>query len=76
MLHVGKAKSAMNLFKAALSRLSGAEVRTGVSESHQDVVKALNKIGFQEEFRVVRMYFGEVPNEALCLLAMESLERG
>ena len=76
MLHVGNVKSAMNLFKAALSRLSGVEVRTGVSESHQDVVKALIKIGFQEEFRVVQMYFGEVPDEAECLVAMESLERG
>jgi len=76
MSRVGNAESNINLFKAALSRLSGVEVRTGVSESQQDIVEALRKIGFQEEFRVVRMYFGEVPDEAGCLLAMESLERG
>ena len=76
LFRVGNAESVINLFKAVLSRLSGDEVRTGVSESQQDVVEALRKIGFQEEFRVVRMYFGEVPDEAGCLLAMESLERG
>ena len=76
MSRLGNAKSIINLFKAALTRLSGVEVRTGVSESHQDIVKALKKMGFQEEFKVVRMYFGEVPDEAGCLLAMESLERG
>ncbi len=76
MSRVGTAKSVISLFKAALSRLSGVEVRTGVSESQQDLVKALRKMGFQEEFKVVRMYLGEVPDEAGCVWAMESLERG
>jgi len=69
-------KVALSLFKAVLSGLAGVEVRVGVSELKQEIVKALMEIGFQEEFKVVRMYSGKVPEEQGCLLAMESLERG
>jgi hypothetical protein len=70
------AEAAVHLFKAVLSKLNKREVRIGVSENRMEIVKALKEMNFKEEFRVVRMYSGELLEDTGCLLAMESLERG
>jgi len=70
------AEVAVNLLKAVLSQLNKREVRIGVSENRAEIIKALKKMNFTEEFRVVRMYWGKLLEDTDCLLAMESLERG
>jgi len=72
----GNSRVAISLLEAVLSSLSGLEVRLGISERGREIVKALRKMSFQEEFRVVRMYWGGMLQDSGCLLAMESLERG
>ena len=71
-----KPGTAISLLKAALSAVSETEIRIGVSESRLEVIEFLREMGFQEEFKVVRMYWGQVLKDKGCLLAMESLERG
>ncbi len=67
---------AVDLFKTVLCRMSGVEVRLGVRNTRRGIVRALGKMGFEEEFRVVLMFWGEAIEDKGCLLAMESLERG
>ncbi|HKZ93989.1 MAG TPA: GNAT family N-acetyltransferase [Candidatus Bathyarchaeia archaeon] len=71
-----KPEVAINLLRAVLGTFSGLEIRVGVSESRLGIVEALREMKFQEEFKVVRMYWGQVLKDKGCLLAMESLERG
>lgn len=74
--HPENSGMAVHLLKAVLSKLGKLEVRIGVSENKTEIIRALKGMNFKEEFRVVRMYRGEVLEDAGCLLAMESLERG
>jgi predicted GNAT family acetyltransferase len=67
---------AINLLKAVLNKLAGLEVRIGVPERKRKILNALKDMNFTEEFKVVRMYYGESLEDTSCLLAMESLERG
>ena len=67
---------AVYLLKAVLNKLNKREVRVGASENRMGIVKALKEMKFKEEFRVVRMYWGELLEDTNCLFAMESLERG
>jgi ribosomal protein S18 acetylase RimI-like enzyme len=69
-------KVAVHLLKAVLRKLNKREVRIGVPENRAEIIKALKEMNFKEEFKVVRMYWGELLEDTGCLLAMESLERG
>lgn len=70
------AEVAANLFKTLLSKMTEIEVRLGVPNGQRGIIRTLSKMNFKEEFRVVRMYWGEAIEDTGCLLAMESLERG
>ncbi len=69
-------EEAMLLLRVALGKLAGVEVRIGVSEKRARIIDALMDMGFKEEFKVLRMYWGDWLEDKGCLLTMESLERG
>jgi GNAT superfamily N-acetyltransferase len=66
---------AINLLRTVLSRLEGYEVSMYVSTKESVVLDTLSKLGFTEDFRVARMFFGS-PILKDCISAAESLERG
>ena len=71
-------QKAEELAEAALTSLGGRRVYMGVSQRSLGLYRRLRAIGFQEDFRVLRMWLGgESPKagEASYRL-MESLERG
>jgi ribosomal protein S18 acetylase RimI-like enzyme len=67
---------AVNLFKTVLGKMSGVEVRLGIPKDQRGIIRTLGKMNFEEEFRVIRMYWGEAIEDTGCFYAMESLERG
>ncbi|MEM3627074.1 MAG: GNAT family N-acetyltransferase [Candidatus Bathyarchaeia archaeon] len=72
----GYTKEAINLLRAVLNKLVGIEAHIGVLEKRKEILGALKGVHFKEEFRAVRMFYGECLGDESCLLAMESLERG
>jgi ribosomal protein S18 acetylase RimI-like enzyme len=67
---------ALSLLRAVLKKLSETEAHIGVPEKRKNILAALEGVHLKEEFRVIRMFYGEGLVDNSCLLAMESLERG
>ena len=67
---------AIDLVKAILRKFIGFNVHIGIPEKQFKMLSALRGLGFRDNFKVVRMYYGNVPPDKGCIFAMESLERG
>jgi len=66
---------AMDLLMATFNRLGGLEVSMCVPERELTILNALKELGFREDFRVAKMFFGgSIPYD--CIYVAESLERG
>ncbi len=72
----GHEKEGFRLFKSLGNELAGLETHVGVPSDRHELVGFLSRLGFAEDFPVVRMYCGPPPVDTDCALAMESLERG
>ena len=72
----GSEDTAINLLNAQLGKLIGAEAYIGVPENKPKTLSTLRELGFRENFKVIRMYYGSKPQARGCAFAMESLERG
>ncbi len=68
-------ETAKNLLVAVLSRLEGLEAYMSLPTSESDLQSIASKTGFNEEFRLKRMFFGPVSAKN-CIYLAESLERG
>ncbi len=66
---------AVDLLKAVLNRVGGLEVITCVPEKESTICSTLMRRGFNEAFRVARMFYG-APRPNDCIYMAESLERG
>jgi len=71
----GRDYVAIDLLKATLSRLKGSEISMFVPAKEGSILKMLTAFGFEESFRVARMFYG-LPITGHCILFAESLERG
>jgi GNAT superfamily N-acetyltransferase len=71
----GRSDVAIDLVKAALNGLKGAEVTLFVPKKEQAVLNVLNANGFGEHFKATRMFHGP-PAVSDCIYMAESLERG
>jgi hypothetical protein len=67
--------TAIALLKTVLGKLRGLEVFMCVPAAETAITDVARKAGFQEEFRVARMFLGSVAAEN-CVYVAESLERG
>ena len=67
--------TAVALLKTVLGKLRGLEVFMCVPAAETAIIDVARKAGFQEEFRVARMFLGSVAAEN-CVYVAESLERG
>lgn len=67
---------AIELLYALLRRFIGLEVYIGVPENKRETLYTLKGLEFRELFKVVRMYYGNKPQNKGCIFAIESLERG
>ena len=72
----GREEDGFRLFRSLGNELHGLEAHVGVPSDRSDAVDFLSSLGFAEDFLVVRMFYGPVPPDGGCVLAMESLERG
>lgn len=72
---LGRNDIATDLLKAILNRLKGYEVSMCMPKKERAILNMLMEAGFEESFRVARMFFGPsiVDN---CMYVAESLERG
>lgn len=68
-------ETAVVLLKATLAQLNGAEAFLYLPASEKNLLDTAVKAGFQEQFRVVRMFLGFRAAEE-CVYMAESLERG
>lgn len=66
---------AIDLLKAALNRLEGFEVSMCIPEKESRIRDTLVRLGFSEDFRIARMFYG-APVVSDCIYIAESLERG
>jgi len=71
----GRIDVAINLLRTVLDKLEGLEVSMCVSEREAAILTVLKQLGFDETFRVARMFFGP-PIVKDCIYVAESLERG
>ena len=71
----GREDAAVNLLRSVLSRLQGYEVSMCVSNKESTIINFFKTLGFNESFRVARMFFGS-PIAEDCISMVESLERG
>jgi predicted N-acetyltransferase YhbS len=71
----GWGKIAADLVRAMISSLKNSEISICVSGKKITLLDLLVQLGFHEEFRVIRMYYGD-PLGNSCVFAAESLERG
>lgn len=71
----GRTDIALPLLQAALNRLEGLDVSICIPEKEFLIHKTLISSGFQETFRVAKMFLGP-PIITDCIYAAESLERG
>lgn len=69
-------KLPIDLLYAILGDLSDLKVRICVAEDAERVFSTLRGLGFNELFKVVRMFYGGTVSDNGCLVAAESLERG
>ena len=75
LCHVNRQEAAVLLLKSILSRLKGLDVFMYVPKKEKSLLAMLREMGFEEDFRVVRMFLGSVIAKN-CIYAAESLERG
>jgi len=75
MCRVTREKDAVVLLRTILSRLYGLEVFIYLPKKETALLNVLFEAGFNEDFRLVRMFLGSVVADN-CLCAAESLERG
>jgi predicted GNAT family acetyltransferase len=75
MCHMNREDEAVLLLRTILSRLSGLEVFMYIPKKEAVLLNILYKAGFEEDFRVVRMFFGPAVAQN-CIYTAESLERG
>jgi ribosomal protein S18 acetylase RimI-like enzyme len=68
-------QTATHLLRAVLSKLEGNEALMYLPASEKNIFKTAIKFGFEEKFRIVRMFLGSHEAEE-CLYVAESLERG
>jgi ribosomal protein S18 acetylase RimI-like enzyme len=73
--HANRKEAAAMLLNNVLSRLNGLDVFMYIPKKEKRLLCALYKMGFKEDFHVVRMFLGPALAEN-CLYAAESLERG
>jgi ribosomal protein S18 acetylase RimI-like enzyme len=73
--HANRQEAAALLLNNVISRLNGLDVFMYILKKEKRLLYALDKMGFKEDFRVVRMFLGPALAEN-CLYAAESLERG
>lgn len=71
----GQVKTATDLLRATFNKLDGLEVSVFVPEKEKAIVSMLMQSGFQESFRVERMFHGPSITQD-CIYMAESLERG
>lgn len=71
----GRRDIAMDLVRATLNRLEGFDLVVCLPSKEQAMLATLTELGFHEEFRVARMFYGnKITNP--CVYVAESLERG
>ncbi len=68
-------ETATDLLKAVLAKLNGTEAFMYLPASEKNLVETAVNTGFQEQFRLVRMFLGSHAAEE-CVYIAESLERG
>jgi len=68
-------KNAKSLLYAVMVKLEGSEAYAYLPSNDASLVREIGKFGFNEEFRVVRMFLG-FPAQKDCIYLAESLERG
>jgi len=73
--HANRKEDAVMLLENILSRLNGVEVFMYIPTKEAELLNMLTKVGFKENFRVVRMFLGPAVAQN-CIYAAESLERG
>lgn len=71
----GRDEISVDLVCAIVSRLKGSEISMCIPEKKKKLLEALSQMGFRENFRVIRMFYGE-PLGNGCVFVAESLERG
>ncbi len=71
----GNLDVAAMLVKAVLAKLTYRRVYAALPKKETFLQQMLSAVGFQEDFSVVRMFFGPVPARN-CIYLAESLERG
>jgi GNAT superfamily N-acetyltransferase len=75
MCHVNREEEAVLLLRTILSRLSGLEIFMYIPKKEALLLNMLYEAGFEEDFRVVRMFLGPAVAQN-CICTAESLERG
>ena len=70
-----KTEVANSLVTSVLSKLNGLNVYAVLPKNDTVLSRLFSKFGFEEEFSVSRMFFGE-KNSKNCIYLAESLERG
>ncbi len=73
--HADRVEEAKLLLENILSRLSGFDVFMYIPKKEKALLNMLRKAGFEEDFRLVRMFLGPAVG-GNCIYAAESLERG
>ena len=73
--HANHQEAAALLLKRILNRLKGLDVFMYVPKKETLLLAMLREMGFEEDFRVVRMFLGPAIAKN-CIYAAESLERG
>lgn len=69
-------RRAVDLLEALLRRFIGFDVYIGTPANRSKIFTRLNELGFREDFKVMRMYYGDTPSDKRYVAAIESLERG
>jgi len=75
MVRQGQTDPAISLLEAMFDGLRGVEVSMCIPQKETAILQLLKQHGFDEKFRVARMFLG-VPISWNCIYAAESLERG
>ena len=73
--HTSHQEAAALLLKDVLNRLNGLDVFMYIPKKEKSLLALLGERGFEEDFRVVRMFMGPAIAKN-CIYAAESLERG
>jgi GNAT superfamily N-acetyltransferase len=71
----GYKNTALRLLSTIMTKLEGGQLSVCVPSSETFILDALTGVGFKEEFRVARMFYGS-RRVNKCMYIAESLERG